>query len=168
MRHTAHVKLKKVKLTYTLTSALESIPSKPQIPRIEVDVPCKALNDDDCVLYALRVSQLQAKVQSFLKRTKQNPTKQTMINEINGTVDVLNYDQMYHDAVRSIFERVISSNSTHKNSNEVFRVYVDEMYKEFFFYHNYMKCFEMPQTIRCIYPTLTMFEHSCDPNCFLM
>lgn len=169
MRHTAHVKLKKMKLTFNVTSKAESpIPVKCHAGcDEESDVPNRALTDDDCVLYALRVHQLQFKVHNFLKRTKMKRRSSKVFDAATSSV-VTNFDKYYYNIVRSIFEKAIMTNSMERNSNSVFSYYVDEMYKEFFFYHNYNKCIELPQTLRCIYPTLSLFEHSCDPNCFVM
>lgn len=168
MRHTAHIKLKKVKLTFNVPAIVEnSTPSKCHTTTgEESNVPQRALTDDDCVLYALRVHQLQSKVHNFLKRTKIRHGIRKVPDPAHSSTP--SYDKSHHYIVRSIFEKAILANATDRNSNSVFRRYVDEMYKEFFFYHNYTKCLEMPQTIRCIYSTLSMFAHSCDPNCFVV
>lgn len=173
MRHTAHIKLNKLKLTYSLALNFKES-SKKSANTDESDhkeEPHKALSDDDCVLYALRVNQIQTKVQNFLKSTKKRKSVFEHSNK-KGTHSAKssapNFDRIHHNTVRSLFEKAIAASSADKNTNSIFQLYVDEMYKEFFFHHNYSKCLETPQTIRCIYPTLSMIEHSCDPNCFLV
>lgn len=174
MRHTAHVKLKQFKLTFNL------LPSPSDDPAVRLkdsdtnDVapedPSKALNDDDCVLYALRVNQLQAKVQKFLRGDKAKPRiRSEPAKNVEPTPDPPNIDSYLHNIVRVIFENAIAATAADTNNrNNIFRIYVDEMYKEFFFHHNYTKSLEMPQTLRSLYPTLAIIEHSCDPNCFVM
>lgn len=178
MRHTAHIKLKKVKLTYKLPSNFVPPLKRPTstIDESPIKDTMRATNDDDCVLYALRVNQLQAKVQNFLNNQKRRGCKNPS-GSINGIASTTtnakipqennkNYDKIQHNIVRTIFEKAITLNVT--NKTEIFRSYVDGMYKEFFFHHNYTKSIEVPQTIRCLYPALSMFEHSCDPNCFFV
>lgn len=164
MRHTAYIKLKKYRLTYSLMPN-HSPPIKPD----ELfDYPSKALNEDDCVLYALRVHQLQAKVRQFLACGKRDNHHRNDVIENTEPITGQDYDKYMHNIVRGIFETAIIANAATeaKTRDEVFRRFVDDMYKEFFFHHNYTKSLELPQTLRCVYSTFSMIEHSCEPNCF--
>lgn len=171
MRHTAHVKLKKFKLTFNMLATVDSQTKLNDFSTDEhLDDSSKALNDEDCVLYALRVAQLQAKVQKFLEHgSRKCYSRPELSSQIDSNPSSANYDRLHHNIVRAIFGKAIAKNAAEtKDRNDAFRIYVDEMYKEFFFHHNYTQSLEMPQTLRCIYPTLALIDHSCDPNCFVV
>lgn len=77
------------------------------------------------------------------------------------------------DKTRELFEHClakacITHTSEAAKKRAAFQLYVEEMYKKHFFHHNYGVNFNRPQKMRCIYPTLSMVEHSCDPNCVIV
>lgn len=179
MRHAAQIKLK----VCVLSHDGRELSNDNDIARNS----CSKTNDDAANWCLTDVERLLNKTQETRIRTKfqwmllekVNGVNANPVNDDDGVdalTELVSHCDNDHthpiDEMRELFEQcLVTANAAASDSDTkcaAFRLYVEEMYKRYFFHHKYDVDCNRAHKMRCIYPTLSMIEHSCDPNCAIV
>lgn len=173
MRHAAQIKLKVCLLSQDgKLSNDKARTSCAQSKSVDTDNWCLT---EEHILTETQANRIRSKFKSFLEKVNgvNSENMADVMPELRSSDDSHTDSTFDIDATRELFERCLVKASTAHSveasqKRAAFQFYVEEMYKRHFFHHNYGANFNRPQKMRCIYPTLSMIEHSCDPNCAIV
>lgn len=171
MRHAAQIKLKVCLLNHTEALSNDNARNSCDKSTKNIDADNWCLTEDQ-LLNESQANLIRTKFKSFLEKVNgDNGNLSPKDNDHDG--DDYTNRKTEIDETRELFERCLAKASqTHSiessQKRAAFQLYVDEMYKRHFFHHNYGADSNRPHEMRCIYPTLSLIEHSCDPNCAIV
>lgn len=180
MRHAAQIKLKVclLKNDGELSNDIARN-SCVSVQSDDVDADDNWCLTDEHILNETQANRIRSKFKLVLEKVNgANERRADVMPKLLSSVvddddDYTNLNKSEIDETRELFKRCLA-NATTTHSVEsaqkraAFQFYVEEMYKRHFFHHNYGANFDRPQKMRCIFPTLSMVEHSCDPNCAIV
>lgn len=167
MRHAAQIKLKVCQLKH-ITSLSHNNAQHSLTP---IKTAANWCLIEEYILDKSQANRIRSKIKLFLGKV--NGANENSVDELQSTDVDYTTTKSEINETRELFERCLAkANTSHSNESThkctAFQFYVDEMYKRHFFHHNYGADYDRPQKMRCIYPTLPMIEHSCDPNCAIV